>query len=270
MRPCEFFFGHVGKSSYFCRRNVNLKKKIIMGKTTGSPLNPWRGRVGGQVYAVNGGMQVIRTYNPVVANPRTSLQQAQRAKVVLAGKLSSLTPDAVLTGMASSKRDRRSEFTRNIIIKAIANDTPKGYKAILEPADLIFAKGRSNPDFTATIEAEGNSAVSVTVTKGSSIDAVMLVAVEYNGALLEYTLVNYELATSFDAPTRIALSGRSLTGNVNVYGIPLTRKSNVGSVRSDGVSREGDGYGAILDLTNPDIYDYAESFHVGSVVISAS
>lgn len=241
-----------------------------MGKTKGSPLNPWRGRVGGQVYAVSGGEQIIRTYNPVVANPRTSLQQAQRAKVVLAGKLSSLTPDAVLTGMASSKRDRRSEYTRNIIIKAVANDTPQGYKAVLEPEDLIFSKGRSNPDLTATIKAETNTAVSVQVTKGKSLDAVMLVAVEYNGALLEYTLVNYELVTNFDAAALIALSGRSQTGNVNVYAIPLTRKTNLGSVRSKGVSREDDGYGAALDLSNPDIYNYAESFYVGSAVISAS
>ena len=241
-----------------------------MGKTKGAPLNPWRGRVGGQVYAVNGGEQIIRTYNPVVANPRTSLQQAQRAKVVLAGKLSSLTPDAVLTGMASSKRDRRSEYTRNIIIKAVAKDTPQGYKAVLEPADLVFSKGRSNPDLKATIKAESNTAVAVTVTKGSSIDAVMLVAVEYNGALLEYTFVNYELATKFDAATNIALSGRSQTGSVNVYAIPLTRKANLGSVRSNGVSREEGGYGAALDLTNPDIYNYAESFYVGSETISAS
>ena len=241
-----------------------------MGKTSGSPLNPWRGRVGGQVYAVNGGEQIIRTYNPVVANPRTSLQQAQRAKVVLAGKLSSLTPDAVLTGMASSKRDRRSEYTRNIIKKAVAENTPQGYKAVLEPADLIFSKGRSNPDLKAVIAAESNTAVVVTVTKGSSIDAFMLVAVEYNGALLEYTFMNYELVVDMGDVTRIALSGRSLTGNVNVYAIPLTRKTNLGSIHSNGVSREDDGYGAILDLTNPDIYDYAESFYVGSVEISKS
>lgn len=241
-----------------------------MGKTTGSPLNPWRGRVGGQVYAVNGGEQIIRTYNPVVSNPRTSLQQMQRAKVVLAGKLSSLTPDAVLTGMASSKRDRRSEFTRNIIVKAVAENTPQGYKAVLEPADLIFSKGRSNPDLTATLAVESNTAVAVTLTKGSSIDAVMLVAVEYNGALLEYTFVNYELAYAMGDVQRIALSGRTLTGNANVYAIPLTRKANLGSVRSNGVSREDDGYGAILDLTNPDVYDYAESFFVGSVAISKS
>lgn len=241
-----------------------------MGKTTGSPLNPWRGRVGGQVYAVNGGEQIIRTYNPVVANPRTSLQQMQRAKVVLAGKLSSLTPDAVLTGMAGSKRDRRSEFTRSIIKKAVAENTPQGYKAVLEPADLIFSKGRSNPDLTATLAVESNTAVAVTLTKGSSIDAVMLVAVEYNGALLEYTYVNYELAIDMGDAQRIALSGRTLTGNVNVYAIPLTRKTNLGSVRSNGVSREDDGYGAILDLTNPDIYNYAESFFVGSVAISKS
>lgn len=241
-----------------------------MGKTKGSPLNPWRGRVGGQVYAVIGGEQIIRTYNPVVANPRTSLQQAHRAKVVLAGKLSALTPDEVITGMSRSKRDRRSEYTSNVIIKAVSNDTPQGYKAVLEPADLIFSKGRSKPDLTASIAAESNTAVAVEVTKGSSIDAVMLVAVEYNAALLEYTFVNYELATKFDAATRIALSGRSLTGNVNVYAIPLTRKTNLGSIRSNGVSREDDGYGAALDLTNPDIYDYAESFFVGSVAISKS
>lgn len=240
-----------------------------MGKSSGSPLNPWRGRVGGQVYSYSGGEQIIRTYNGNVANPRTSLQMAHRAKVVLAGKLSALAPDAVIMGMASSKRDRRSAFSSNIINNAVATSTPTGQKAVIAPEKLLFAKGSRLDSIGAEFSVESNVAVQVSVAPAVSVDAIMVVAVEYNGSILEYSYINYGIITDFSQDETIDLSGKSLTGNVNVYCIPLTRKASAGRASGAGVSREDSGYAATLDITNPDIYDFHESLYVGTKTIAA-
>ena len=57
----------------------------MWGKTTG--------KVGGLVYATSGGEQIVREYNPTVANPSTKAQVNQRARMKLMSQLSaSLAP----------------------------------------------------------------------------------------------------------------------------------------------------------------------------------
>lgn len=106
----------------------------------GGVLSKGSGRLGGYVLAVANGQQIIREYQPNVANPRTSLQRIQRAKMVLAGKLSQITADDYIIGMAPSKRDRRSEYVRNIIKVAQVTETNGEYEASIQYADLILER----------------------------------------------------------------------------------------------------------------------------------
>lgn len=85
-----------------------------------SPLSNWRGRCGGQVYRVRGGEQIVAAYQPNVANPRTDAQLQQRAKMALAGKLSSILLDDMIYGLAQSRSERRSALTSIITSKATA------------------------------------------------------------------------------------------------------------------------------------------------------
>lgn len=103
---------------------------------------PIRGRQGNNVFSVQNGTQVVKAYQPVVSNPRTDLQMAQRAKFSLAGKLSGDTPAVALYGMrGTSKRARRASFVSSIVNAAIASPSADGYSASVRFVDIIFSQG---------------------------------------------------------------------------------------------------------------------------------
>lgn len=79
------------------------KSTSMWGKTTG--------KVGGLVYATAGGEQIVREYNPNVANPSTQAQVDQRARMKLMSQLSAaLSPVLAMTkdGLVS----KRNKFTK--------------------------------------------------------------------------------------------------------------------------------------------------------------
>lgn len=81
-----------------------------MGKTT-SMWGKTTGKVGGLVYATAGGEQIVREYNPKVANPSTQAQVDQRARMKLMSQLSAaLSPVLAMTkdGLVS----KRNKFTK--------------------------------------------------------------------------------------------------------------------------------------------------------------
>lgn len=81
-----------------------------MGKTT-SMWGKTTGKVGGLVYATAGGEQIVREYNPNVANPSTQAQVDQRARMKLMSQLSAaLSPVLAMTkdGLVS----KRNKFTK--------------------------------------------------------------------------------------------------------------------------------------------------------------
>lgn len=81
-----------------------------MGKTT-SMWGKTTGKVGGLVYATAGGEQIVREYNPNVANPSTDAQVNQRARMKLMSQLSaSLAPCIAMTkdGLTS----KRNKFVK--------------------------------------------------------------------------------------------------------------------------------------------------------------
>lgn len=239
-----------------------------MAKLIGGVLSKGSGRLGGHVLAVSAGQQIIREYQPNVANPRTSLQKAQRARVVLAGKLSKITPDEVIIGLAASKRDRRSEYVRQIIKNCRVQEVSGEYSAVLLPGELVFSHGLVAGGVSATIGEVSAAAVSVTPTFGDNVDAVMIVAVEYDPTSETYNYINYAVATSTGTATLVALSGSAGLVGANVYVIPLQRKSTAGGVVSGGVNQEDASYVGVLGYTSPDAYDHLASQYVGYKAVS--
>lgn len=89
------------------------KTSSMWGKTTG--------KVGGLVYATAGGEQIVREYNPNVANPSTDAQVNARAKMKLLSQLSAtLSPVIAMTkdGLVS----KRNKFTSKNYNFAIATN----------------------------------------------------------------------------------------------------------------------------------------------------
>lgn len=240
-----------------------------MAKLIGGVFSKGSGRLGGHVLAVSNGQQIVREYQPNVANPRTSLQKAQRAKVVLAGKLSQITPDAVIIGLAENKRDRRSEYTRTIIKNARVQEVSGEFTAVLLPGNLIFSRGQEAGGVSATIGTVTAQAVQVTPTWENNVDAAMIVAVQYNVDTEKYHYINYAMATKSGTAVTVALAGAGVEVGANVYVIPLVRKVTAGSMLTDGVNQEDNSYVGKLGMTNPDVYRHMASQYIGYKAVGA-
>lgn len=235
-----------------------------MAKANGSPLGQWSGRVGGQVYAVLNGEQIVRTWQPKVANPKTSLQLMQRAKLALAGKLSHITPDECIIGMSVRTSERRNEFSRNIIDKATVTETNGVFTAVLAEDELKFAKGRVFAGVTAAIGTATTGQVTVTPTFGDTVDGVMIVAVQYSEAAGEYIYVGYAVSDTSGKAVTITLASSLPADRTNVYMIPLVARGSAGKVTTDGVGATNRDYTATLSVSRLDSYEFGESIFVGT------
>lgn len=113
------------------------------------------GRRGADVFAITNGIQTVRQYQPIVANPRTPAQLTQRCKVNTAGRLSKYASKDLLRTMAmANARMNRSKFN-SIAIKAV-NVTVSGadeYQGALNWDDVKFGQGAAYVKSTITTAA---------------------------------------------------------------------------------------------------------------------
>lgn len=116
-------------------------------------LGQFSGKLGGVVFSVVNGQQIERAYQPVVSNPKSTLQRFQRAKGNLVGQVSKITPYQVLTGLGSNRRARRSRFLRLLLQKTTAGyaaGSVTEVNAKLAKEDFVFAEGAIVPTANAT------------------------------------------------------------------------------------------------------------------------
>lgn len=117
-----------------------------MAKASFSPLGQWRGKAGGQVYRVRGGLQVVSNYQPSVSNPRTDAQLAQRARFNLMTGMNRITPIEVLRGFAGTPAQKRAAFAKDLAkyitaqYVAPSGDDAGKYVGTILPADIHFDK----------------------------------------------------------------------------------------------------------------------------------
>lgn len=106
-----------------------------------------RGKLGNTVFFVSGGQQVARVYQPVVFNPNSPLQIAQRAKMALVGRLSKIVPIAALDGLdGENRRARRGAF----VAEAIKASTYTNNQAALSFENLKLSRGNVQFSVQAT------------------------------------------------------------------------------------------------------------------------
>lgn len=71
------------------------------------------GKLGSNVYAVSGGEQIVRQYNPVVANPSTPAQVAQRSRLKLASQIAAAMADVIAIPKSGLVSSRNAFMKRN-------------------------------------------------------------------------------------------------------------------------------------------------------------
>jgi hypothetical protein len=131
-------------------------------------LGQFSGKVGGVIFAVYNGEQIVRQYQPKVSNPKSSGQQLQRAKGNLVGRISQIVPYQILQGMGSNRRERRANFLRKALNLASASpvaDNLRNVSATLLDENFIFSQGAVLPTIGATAATATANAVSVSLSK---------------------------------------------------------------------------------------------------------
>lgn len=120
-----------------------MKQYGILGKGSG--------KLGSSVFAISGGEQIVRQYNPVVSNPNTPAQVAQRAKLKLMSQLAAdLAP--VLAIPKDGLKSARNQFvSKNIGNATFADNTAEvdyeklqitgGSAAMPELGNVAYADG---------------------------------------------------------------------------------------------------------------------------------
>lgn len=170
------------------------------------------------------GLNYARVRVRKIANPNTEAQQNTRTIASLAGKISSITSSEIIRGMkGSNKRQRRSSFTKNIMLKAktVKDITTGETTASLNPADLLLAEGQTMalPTLTPTL-ASGIVSVAHAAWP-ADLAAVVLVAY---GATKDDNYVECRhvvVLPSDQSPATIGMSKNIEAATV--YAIPVSR-----------------------------------------------
>lgn len=123
-----------------------MKLNGIIGKGTG--------KLGSSVFAISGGEQVVREYNPVVSNPNTEAQIAQRAKLKLMSQIGAVLAPALGFKKLGLVSARNQFVSKNIGLCTYEN---KEAKVNLPGLDLTGSV-RSLPALLITTEGAANLA----------------------------------------------------------------------------------------------------------------
>lgn len=146
-----------------------------MAKTPNG-IGQFSGRVGGIVFAVRSGQQIVRAYQPIVTNPKSSAQSVQRAKANLVGRISKITPWQILEGLGDNKFNRRSRFLKLMLQKVTAGQAagdPSKFNAKLDDNDFVFSEGAVVPYSIITQLNADATTVNFTVGRTSGTTAAI-------------------------------------------------------------------------------------------------
>lgn len=207
-----------------------------MARQNHGPLSRAKGKLGGVVYQQYEGMQISREYQPVVKNPQTSKQTANRAKFKLASQLVaqfSNTFNARLAKLSIYTRIRRGSAI-NAIYKIVDTSSETSPEAAMN--DVIAAlnaksvSGIAGPTFgsgtgsTKTITATDGDTVVYTVVQ-YDIDGSP-VSIEQNKYESDGTSKNIDVLTAEGATSAVAMA-------VSLHALTEEGRATISNIQSD-------------------------------------
>lgn len=171
-----------------------MKLKGIFGKGSG--------KVGASVWAVSGGEQIVREYNPTVSNPNTEAQVAQRAKMKLMSQLASVLAPAL--GFTKQKLvSARNQFvSKNISLCTFENN-----EARVDVAGLQLTPSNVTIPQVSAQKTQGNLSVKLESAASADIKRVAYFVYELavdNQIVYKASKIVDEAGEGRDFPTTFA------------------------------------------------------------------
>lgn len=209
------------------------------------------GKIGTTVFTKGeNGLSYGRSYQPHVYNPKTIGQVDQRAKMNLVGRMSQVTPKALLVGMyGNSNRQRRSNFNRGLMyVATIDRTSPSSIIAKVAPEDVVFAEGGEVLHATASVPVVTATNVSLNLTladaamSGAYGERVVVAIIDpsdkagYSRVQYADVVLDNTSATAVNVVLPQPLADGSL---VAVYRIPYVLTSDAARYRAETMTNDG-------------------------------
>lgn len=136
-------------------------------------LGKFSGKLGGAVFVIRNGKQIVREYNPRPSNPKSALQLQQRAKGNLAGRITSFVPKTAITGLGVNAERRRGRFNQLLLKGANVTEINGDYSAKIPWENIIFSEGTVIAPFylQQIVPATGGTGIEL-VFKGAGTIAI--------------------------------------------------------------------------------------------------
>lgn len=210
-----------------------------------------RGKIGTTVFTKGqGGVSYGRSYQPQVANPKTAGQKDQRAKMNLVGRMSQVTPKALLVGMdGANSRQRRSIFNGILLQAAIVDRSdPANIIAKVAPEDIVFSQGAEAVAASAAAPVIAAQSVSMELTLGDSSlagkygERIVVAVIDpsnkagYSQVKFADKVLDNTSATNVQVSFPSPIASESL---VCVYRVPFVLNDNGANYRTETLSNDG-------------------------------
>ena len=206
------------------------------------------GKLGASVFAISGGEQIVRQYNPQVANPNTDAQVEQRAKLKLMSQLAA----ALARGIAIKKQGLVS--ARNQFIKInIGAATYENEKASIALSSLKLTTGvqvlgnlRVKNDAPGTVTLNMDSDVSLAV---DGVRYVLCKETAENQLQVVKVVLNTEAGENGTFPAEFILAdGNYVFFAYGVKSISGKKDISFSNYRADGLNDLADLATSVSDL----------------------
>lgn len=131
------------------------------------------GKLGSMVYSVRNGQQIVRQYNPIVANPSTAAQVEARSKMKLMSQLAAIVAPVIAINAEGLKSKRNLFISRNYPLAGYAENT-----AQIDMAGVQLTKSNTAfPDFEVDRSNGQSIAVHLSEDATNLFDRVIYCAV---------------------------------------------------------------------------------------------
>lgn len=227
------------------------------------------GKVGSIVYMKGeNGETYGRTYVSKPANPRTSSQLEQRAKMNLVGRISSLVSKNLIAPLGMTGRKNRSLFTKRLLDNATVSIQNGNFLAEVAPESFVYARGAETVKATATAIALTATSVTFDLTimdasmvgkYGERIVVVVLDAAAKEGvSLVKYidVLLEDQTPTTVEIPFGVSIQNGSM---VCVYRAPFVLSDRAAEVHSEGLYNNNTDFVAAMIATEDGIRGWGQS-----------
>lgn len=131
------------------------------------------GKLGSMVYSVRNGQQIVRQYNPIVANPSTAAQVEARSKMKLMSQLAAIVAPVIAINAEGLKSKRNLFISRNYPLAGYEQNT-----AQIDMAGVQLTKSNTAfPDFEVDRSSGNSIAVHLSEDATNLFDRVIYCAV---------------------------------------------------------------------------------------------